>query len=527
MESAENQILELNPSVLSEDTVKRRFVPFLKEFYRNRYEPSADSIKVNLDNVSEGGLVADGIMTFKKNDGSPFVCTYEATSRDKAGEVKFALNLVYFLWDCVAFGAVCSTGTYAFFYATNFKWLLDLQIAGNFGFIVGVFTIGFFLWYFTMQSWRKYRYIYAIEQFKRYQADEQWVALAEDVFPAPNDPYMVELKSQCIYHGFGLAQVPAEGPVRILNSPSRIGIYGKDRKMADWVTRSQWYQVVSQNVTSMTSFRPPDTVRVYWNKITRPVQYLVIEPFKKHVWSVVSKPFGQTASAYTRFMSGQTVQKWVLALSIAAILPLWFDVLTFSEENLADLEKLKHWESELNPEDDPGYLIDGAAIPFDGQPTGVPKQYPISVDAPEPEIQTIDLSGDDEDVPTINLSGDDEEEEKPAAKPAKPVAKPAPAKKPVNDPCASLGGKKGWVIQDNAFISKDYAAARVATLSAKGIVATSTARSCFESGADGYIVWLGAVRASEESARLAAADLEKILQRAGLRKGKLMLRKLK
>lgn len=528
MESTDNQLFDYNKSRLTEDAVKQRFVPFLKEFYRNRYEPVADTIEVNLDNVGAGSLVADIKMTFRRKDDTPFVCTCEATSRDKIGEVKYTLNLVYFLWDCAAFAALCTAVVYGFFYARHFKWLVDLQVTGNFGFIIGVSAIGFFSWYFSMQGWRKYRYIYAIEQFKRYSADEQWIALADNVFPAPNDPYMLELKSQCIYQGYGLALVPEEGPVRVLNAPSREGIFGKNRKMVEWVTRSQWYTSMSQNVSGITSFRPPDAIHVYWNHVKKPVQYLVLEPFKKYVWNVLSKPFGQTASAYNRFMSGQVVQKWVLVLSVAAMLPVAVQVMTFDKENMANLEKLKNPEEKTNPEDIPGYVLDGEAIPYDGKPTGVPKQYPISVKSPEPEIQTINMSGD-EDVPTIDLSGGGDEEEAPIQKPvqaAKPVTKPKPAAQTAKDPCAMVSGKKGWVLQDNAFSSKENAAARISALKAKGITGVSTPRSCFESGTSGYIVWLGAVHTSVDAARAAAADLEKTLQRKGLRKGKLFLRQL-
>ncbi|MCB9354987.1 MAG: SPOR domain-containing protein [Lewinellaceae bacterium] len=516
---------------ISEDTVKRRFVPFLKEFYRNRYEPSPDTIKVNLDNVGTGGIVADGMITFKKEDDSTFVCTYEATSRDKIEEVRFSLNLVYFLWDCAAFGALCAACSYGFFYVTQFKWLYDLQATGNIGLIIGTATMGFFAWYFTMQGWRKYRYIYAIEQFKRYQADEQWVALAEDVFPAPNDPYMVELKTQCIYQGFGLALVPAEGPVRILNAPSRIGIFGKDRKMVDWFTRSQWYKTISQNVTTAARYRPPDTFNVYWNKVARPVRHLVIEPFKKHIWGILSKPFGQTTDVYSRFMGGQKVQKWVFALSLATLLPLCYQVLSFSEENLADLEELKHWESDINPEDQPGYTPNDDILP-----QGVPKQYPVPVQSPEPEITTINLSGSDDEIQTINLSGDDEddvptinlsgdeEEPSPPPQPARAASKAGTAS---GGPCAGVKGRTGWIIQDNAYSSGDNALARVNTLKANDISATATPRSCFESGGSGYIVWLGAVRPTREAAQKTADDLGKTLRRLGLGKAKLMVRELK
>ena len=91
---------------ITEDDVKQRFIPFLKDFYRNRYEPLPNTLSVNFDNVSEGGVVADGMLQFRKPDGSLFTCTYEATSRDKIGEVKYTLNINYFIWDCAAFGAL-------------------------------------------------------------------------------------------------------------------------------------------------------------------------------------------------------------------------------------------------------------------------------------------------------------------------------------------------------------------------------------------------------------------------------------
>ncbi|HRI60598.1 MAG TPA: hypothetical protein PK228_12760 [Saprospiraceae bacterium] len=518
MDSTENNSFGYMPGGLPEDFVKRRFVPFLKNFYKHRYEPPADSIQVNFDNVSASGLVADIVMSFRKSDDSPFVCACEATSREKAGEVKFTLNLVYFIWDAVAFGAFFSAIVYAFFYETQIPWLLDLHATGNLGLIIGSFTIGFFGWYFTMQRWRKYRYIFAIEQFKRYEADEQWVALADDVFPAPSDPYLIELKNQCVYNGFGLALVPEEGDVRVLNAPSRLGSFGEDRRMVQWLTRSQWYQTMTA-MTNTSNLRPPDMVQTYWNKTKHWAQYLVIEPFKKYVWSILSKPFGQTTSVFNRFMSGQTVQKWVFVLCTLAIVPMCLDVLTRKEEDIADLEKLQNWHGGANPEDQPGYVLDGPPIPFDGKPKGVPKQYPISKNAPDEDIQTIDLSG-----------SDDEEEEyagKPADTPRKTASKPkAAATQTISDPCGSLGGKNGWVVQDNVFGKQDYAAARASALKASGVTAQSTPRSCFEGGGSGFIVWLGRVQSSEPAAKKAAADLENTLLEKGLLKGKLLVRKI-
>ncbi|MEZ4891783.1 MAG: hypothetical protein R2778_02065 [Saprospiraceae bacterium] len=182
-------------SQLTEDEVKRRFIPFLKDFYKNRYQSDPAAIKVELDNVSAEGWVADGKLTFRKEDDSPFICTYEATSLDKIEEVKYRLNSPYFVWDSIAFGTVAAAVLYFLFYQSRLPWLIGLKGSGNLGFVLGIFIIGFFTWYFSMQNWRKYRYIFAIRQFKQYFADEQWIALAEDVFPAPQDPYYRELRS--------------------------------------------------------------------------------------------------------------------------------------------------------------------------------------------------------------------------------------------------------------------------------------------------------------------------------------------
>ena len=530
--NSEYKTLGYQPAGLTEDQVKQRFIPFLKDFYRNRYEPVPNTIEVELDNVSAGGLVADGKMTFRKEDGSLFVCTYEATSRDKVEEVKYQLNVRYFLWDCTAFAAVAAAIMYVSSYMLNRPGLINLQWAGNIGLLLGIGMIAFFAWHFTMRKWRKYRYIFAIQQFKQYFVDEQWVALAEDVFPGPSDPYLVELRNQCVYNGIGLAIVPLEGNVRKLNDPSRLGIYGKDRKIAHWVTRSQWYQAMSTTTTKplqQMRQKAPDILTVWANKIIRPFHYLIFDPVKKYVGTPLSRPFDQTAEAYSRFMSSQMMQKLIFLLALFIIAPLFWRVISFREENVADITELKDWKSGKNPEDEYGYVIDGEAIPFNGEPKGVPKQYPISSKPkynPDEEVATIDLSGDDDATETINLSGDDEE---PVKSKPKPYSKKTvtTAKAVADDPCSLVKGKKGWILQENAFSAKDLATARAAAISKKGISAHALSQSCLSAGKSGWIVWLGNVQPSESAARSAAATLQKSLQKAGFSGAKVLIKPLK
>jgi len=511
-----SQPFERHRPGLTEDEVKRRFIPFLRNFYRQRFEPLPGSEAVELDNVGEGGLVADGKMTFRKTDGSYFTCTYEATSRDKSEEVKYALNEIYLAWDAAAFGAIATAVLYAIFYATRRIWLIGLHLEGNLGLIIGLALITALLWFFLLRNWRKYRYIFAIEQFKRYQADEQWVAIAEDVFPSPTDPYLLELRNQCVFSGFGLAVVSAENGVRALANPSRLGIYGEDRHITHWVTRADWYQAITNNTASgeVARLAPPGTLTIAWNKVSRPVKYLLLNPAKK----VLRQPLGQTATAYNRFMSGQRVQKWVCGLAFLLLVPLVWLVLNTHHPTLADQERMEQLRIGPNPEDQPGYTPNDEIVPYGGEPTGVPKQF---LETKSEEVPTISLSGNDDEGPTINLSGDDEKAAAAGIEDDQPTAKPS-----LPDLCATLVGQQGWLVQDNQFITRANAVDRVAVLRKRGLKAEVVGNTCISAGAKGYVVWLGKIETSQQEAAKKAVNYEKTLQRYGLLEGKPLVRRL-
>ena len=126
---------------MSEDDVKRAMVPFLREFYRYRYEPRPGSEVATLDNVSADGLVADVLMHFRRDDGTQFLAACEATARGQEDEVRFKLDRVYFIWDCIAFAAAFTTVLYAIFYITRPNWLISLAVAGNSGLLIGLALI--------------------------------------------------------------------------------------------------------------------------------------------------------------------------------------------------------------------------------------------------------------------------------------------------------------------------------------------------------------------------------------------------
>ncbi len=524
---------------ITEDAIKKAFLPFLKQFYKHRYEFQPDSLHSEFDNVSFEGWVADGMVRFKKDNGSPFTCTYEATSVDKAGEVKFSQNVPYFLWDCAAFGMVAASVFYGVSYVLRFKWLVNLHWNGNAGLLIGIWTIGFLSWFFLMRNWKKYRYIYAIEQFKRYFADEQWVALGEDVFPSPNDPYLTELKDQCVYNGFGLAVVGREGQVRTLATPSRLGIYGKDRKMTQWVTRTVFYQAMSKNITTLAANRPktPDVFRVLWNKTWRPVKRLVIDPLKSQVWRVAGAPVGKTTEVFNQFMRANAVQRWILGIALALIVLLNYRVMTFREDSrFGDIKDYRSENLTGNPEDEAFSLESrDEPIPYVSiDRSGIPKQDPVpvkpkqatSISSDDDEVQTLNLSSgeDDEDVPTLNLSSETPpKEQKSATNTTKSAPNPAAkAASDSKDPCAAM--QKKWLVQDNVFSSRGFADERLAALRKAGISCNSAPRSCVEKGKTGYLVYLGTPQKDETTARKEAARLESLLKKGGLLRGPLLVR---
>jgi hypothetical protein len=297
------------------------------------------------------------------------------------------------------------------------------------------------------------------------------------------------------------------------------------------VTRSQWYQAVTTTAAPLKQIRQkaPDSLTVIANKITRPFHYLIFDPLKKYVGGALRKPYNQTATAYTRFMSAQIMQKLIVLLAVLVVAPLFWKVISFREEDVASLEELQDWRAGKNPEDEYGYVIDGEAIPFNGESKGVPKQYPIS--------SKVKAAPADEEVATINLSGgDDEEDETPPPKKTAPVKKSVPAvaktatsvaKTIAGDACSLVKNKSGWILQESAFSTKDAAAARVAALGKKNISARALAQSCITSGKTGWIVWLGNIQSSEAAARTAAASQQKTLRSAGFAGAKVLLKPLK
>jgi hypothetical protein len=212
---------------LSEDSIKRATLAFMKTYYK--FRPRNGETIIHYDMMHSSGVVVDGHLTFPKEDGSPFVATFEATSASSSAEVLYRLQSKQLQWDAVAGAAVFTFVVILCLWALNFWSLNGVGWAFSMLMASALFVLSFLAYQMFNRTAGRYRYIYAIEQFKQYHADEQWIALGNDVFSDPMDVNFSELKIQCVKNGFGLLTVDKDDQVNLLITPARDEVFGKKR----------------------------------------------------------------------------------------------------------------------------------------------------------------------------------------------------------------------------------------------------------------------------------------------------------
>ncbi len=240
---------------VSENSIKKVALGFLKTYYR--FRPRASETRASIDMRTQSGIIADGLFTFQKENGQPFLATFEATSFNSRKEVIFQIQKTLLWWDSVAVSSILTA--FLFSFSQRYDAYTPHQL-GLFPLIFGVLIslVLFTLLYRFAFSWlRKYRYIYAIEQFKHYHADEQWIAISDDVFQLPLEiEYLEELKNQCVLNGFGLISVDRELSPHLLITPSREELFKGQRRITTFFDEgSKRMGLTNQRVTS------------WWNKL--------------------------------------------------------------------------------------------------------------------------------------------------------------------------------------------------------------------------------------------------------------------
>jgi hypothetical protein len=219
----------------TEETVKQATLAFLKTYYK--YRPRAGETVVSYDLMTQKGHIVDGHLTFPKPDGTPFVATFEATSADKAYEVVFTRQQKQLNWDAFAFASLLTMACILFIWYSE-RWSLDsvgwFQTIAMIALSLFVLSAGFM---FVFRRLPRYRRIYAIEQFKQYFADEQWISISHDVFQNAQDIELLELKQQCVRNGFGLIRVDTAENLEMLITPAREEVFEHRRGVFNFLNQ--------------------------------------------------------------------------------------------------------------------------------------------------------------------------------------------------------------------------------------------------------------------------------------------------
>lgn len=209
---------------------------YLKAYYK--YRPRLGEATGQLDLVTKDGIVVDGQISFPGETGALFTATFEATSFEKRDELLFKKQYKLLWWDSIALAS--AIGALAFAISFFYDWI-TLKNVGTFGVLttfILIFAAMVYGYRLVAGSRRRYRYIYAVEQFKRYKADEQWCAFSADVFTGLNETYMSELKRQCVLHGFGLVEIKQNHLCQLHITPSRQELFGNKRRLREFFEKN-------------------------------------------------------------------------------------------------------------------------------------------------------------------------------------------------------------------------------------------------------------------------------------------------
>ena len=239
----------------TEQQIRGLAINFLRFHYklRPRYGGSGTQV-VDKPHYYQGVLI-DARLAYRKPDRSFFTATVEATSTDRREEILYRVNY----WRMSIHVAVLTLLALSITVWLGLPPLSDLWGAGArgadlnlrssfagtriYGFLLllaGAVAATFFL---LLRRMRTYRYIYAVDQFKHFYADAQWVAYDVAIFEPDtrrSRRKYRELERQCVRYGFGLLSVGADSVVRNVISPSQVDQFRGHRiRLPRWLARAE------------------------------------------------------------------------------------------------------------------------------------------------------------------------------------------------------------------------------------------------------------------------------------------------
>jgi len=208
-------------SHLDEDHIREVGLVFLSRFYAKR-QAEGQRMLTSGQQVS-GEIVTDAYLKYMAADGREYHVVLEATSRDTRNEVLYQPLMSKRSWDAILVSSWVTAISVAL--SVEAGWI-HWELGGGIFFwavSIALFLSLFLFIRFISRHRYRYRYIYAIEQFKAYSSDNQWIAIGADVFPNQYDPAYQELRRQCIATGVGLLIVYPNDKVNLVAAAARSG----------------------------------------------------------------------------------------------------------------------------------------------------------------------------------------------------------------------------------------------------------------------------------------------------------------
>ncbi|MCB0589225.1 MAG: hypothetical protein KDD06_28315 [Phaeodactylibacter sp.] len=431
---------------LDERDITQITLRFLKSHYRQRQREGATVLSSDMRGA--GGIIADGFLSFPQVEGEDFRATVEATSRESRHEVRYKVKQGLLKWDSAALTSALLAVSCVVLYAQHILPVKEYPLVAWLALLIAAFILTAPVFYFMLMPFRRYRYIYAIEQFKQYYADEQWVAIAEDVFPNyHNDRYYLELRGQCIYNGFGLLVVRENRPPIMQVTPSRQDLFKHRRKLIPLFSQVEIDKVIQQE-------KYPDWLRQF-------------KP--RHV------------IAFQRKFSNQMA---VCLISLVAIAGVFYQesqdrpvrVLDY-EDYLAEMAKA--WQ------DNRYNFMPDSISPYSYK-IDTPFVWPPPIRKDESPYLQLGLTAEKPPGPPSLLDSKDAEK-------GFIMAFPDVAGMITYD-CSRLRiDGEAFVVQEGVYPSYSSAASRISELSSYGLQTSALWLGCFSEAGSGYLVFFGPV----------------------------------
>ncbi len=399
----------------------------------------------------EGGIIADGYLQFSKAGEESFLATFEATSFASREELFFTPENDKLFWDSFAWSAIFSTIFLAVLHGSKFYPVQEFKLipALVIGFLLTIIFFYAYKFLFTTFSISRYRYIYAVEQFKKYYADEQWIAFGEDVFPNQDDKYFKELKRQSLLLGIGLIIVNRNLSCRFVATPSLENVTMKHRETIRF-SRAGTNKEPGDNF--LNSFR--GTI-LYWMNPNRTVELLRFRKIPFHQFMVVV----------------------ICAIIASTILVFeWINgPVKIISDPVAYNQKLEE-KAKKSRSEPPFYVID--------TPTE-PGEFEVQKETSEKEIEKLLLNK----TPTDIIISDARKEAL------------------IYYDCARFANYTGkyYIVQDTILFSFEETVKRIRKLKQYGMDATAIWRGCFRGYGTGYLIYFDEIYQDTSATR---AELE-------------------